>query len=168
MVALIGRRLISPRAGLLAGLLFAVLPETTRYGQEARSYALVTALAATASYLLVRVLDAGAGPAAAQRRPARRRWLLGYGLVLAALGLVNFFALTLIPAHALTVWLARRKDRGRARPAAVPAGVPPPGPPATARPGRCWPSGWLWPPPPCWRQPRWPGSPGGSGARRDG
>jgi mannosyltransferase len=115
MVALIGRRLISPKAGLLAGLLFAALPEVSRYGQEARSYALVTALAAAASYFLVRALGTGPGGPdrpGHDRHQVRRRWLLAYGLALAAVGLVNFFALTLIPAHATTVWLARRPASG--------------------------------------------------------
>src|SRR5260370_21318812 len=40
-VAATGRRLLSPWAGLAAGLLFAVLPTVSRYGQEARSYAMV-------------------------------------------------------------------------------------------------------------------------------
>jgi mannosyltransferase len=104
-VAAIGRRLVSPRAGLFAGLAFAALPEVSWYGQDARSYALVTALAVTASYLLVRVLD-GSEP--------RRGWLAAYGLVLTAAGLANIFALTLIPAHGLTVALALRRQPGRA------------------------------------------------------
>src|SRR5262249_16680582 len=60
-VAGIGRQLISRRAGLLAGLVFAVLPEVSRYGQEARSYATASALAPGASDLLVRVLNQTGG-----------------------------------------------------------------------------------------------------------
>jgi len=120
-VAGIGRRLISRRAGLLAGLVFAALPEVSRYGQEARSYATVSALAAVASYLLVRVLnEAGPGtgespaPGGADgpgRPPERRRWLIGYGAVVAVLGVVNIFGLVIIPAHGLTVLLASRRAR---------------------------------------------------------
>jgi mannosyltransferase len=106
-VAAIGRRLVSPRAGLFAGLAFAALPEISWYGQDARSFALVTALATAASYLLVRALGAGR---------SRRKWLAAYGLSLAAAGLVNIFALALIPAHGLTVALAlRRQGSGPAR-----------------------------------------------------
>ena len=102
-VAGIGRRLISPRAGLMAGLVFAAaLPEVSRYGQEARSYAMVTALAAVASYLLVRVLSEAAPGA------GRRRWLIWYGVAVAALGAVNIFGLVIIPAHGLTVLLRGR------------------------------------------------------------
>ncbi len=103
-VAAIGRRLVSPLAGLFAGLVFAVLPEISWYGQDARSYAMVTALATTASYLLVRVLGTGG---------SRRGWLAGYGLALAGLGLVNIFGLILIPAHGLTVAIAARRAAGR-------------------------------------------------------
>ena len=52
-----------PRAsGLLAGLLYAVAPWVTRYAQEGRSYATVTALAVIATYLLVRALQEGQAP----------------------------------------------------------------------------------------------------------
>jgi mannosyltransferase len=100
--AAIGRRLISPWAGLAAGLLLAILPVTSRYGQEARSYELVVAAATIASYLLVRVL--AAEPA------ARRRWIAGYAVSMAALGVLNIFGLLMIPAHALTVAVVCRRD----------------------------------------------------------
>ena len=170
-VAGIGRRLISRRAGLLAGLVFAALPEVSRYGQEARSYATVSALAAVASYLLVRVLnEAGPGtgespaPGGADgpgRPPERRRWLIGYGAAVAALGVVNIFGLVIIPAHGLTVLLASRRARA--------AG---PGPGASPAPGPagagCGVAGWPRSPP----RSRWPArcwsTPGSSRARRNG
>lgn len=39
LVGALGARLAAPRHGLLAGLLFAVLPSATRFAQEARPYA---------------------------------------------------------------------------------------------------------------------------------
>jgi mannosyltransferase len=104
-ITLIGRRLVSPGAGLAAGLVFAALPPVSRYGQEARSYAFVAALATVASYLLVRALAA---------EPARRRrWLTGYGVALAGLGLASIFGLLLIPAHLpLLVRTLRSAGRG--------------------------------------------------------
>lgn len=129
-VAAIGRRLASPRAGLFAGLIFAVLPEISWYGQDARSYAMVTALATTASYLLVRVLGAGG---------SRRGWLAAYGLALTGLGLVNIFGLALIPAHGLTVALAARRQGGQG-PGDRPAGGRPVG---GLRPGSRLLCGWL-------------------------
>jgi mannosyltransferase len=61
-VTLLGQRLVSGRAGLAAGLLFAAFPSVSFYAEVAREYALVTALATIASYLLVRALQAGTPP----------------------------------------------------------------------------------------------------------
>jgi mannosyltransferase len=104
-ITVIGRRLVSPGAGLAAGLVFAALPPVSRYGQEARSYAFVAALAAVASYVLVRALAAGPG--------RRGRWLAGYGAALAGVGLANVFGLLLIPAHLPLLLLSLRRA-GRA------------------------------------------------------
>jgi mannosyltransferase len=101
MVTALGRRLVSLPAGLAAGLIFAALPSVTSFGQNAREYAMVAMLATIASYLLVRAMAAG---------PRCRRWLMAYGVALAALGLGNLFALLLIPAHALTLAIAARRD----------------------------------------------------------
>jgi mannosyltransferase len=96
-VAALGRRLHSPRAGLLAGLVFAVLPQVSRYGQEGRPYAFVLACAVVASYLLVRAVD----------EPGRR-WLPGYGCAVAALGLLNLFGLLLLVGHAVFLLAGHR------------------------------------------------------------
>jgi len=106
-VAAIGSRLVSSRAGLFAGLVFAVLPATGYYAQDARSDAFVVGLAAAATYLLVRILqDSGTA----------RRWLVGYGACLAALGLIDILALLLVAAHAVTVvWAAIREKDHTAR-----------------------------------------------------
>jgi len=107
-VAALGRRLISPRAGLASGLTLAVLPQVSLYAQDAREYAMITALAATGSYLLVRALTSALGS---------RRWLGGYAFCLGVMGLLNVFSLLLIGAHAITVALAWRRagaaGRGR-------------------------------------------------------
>ncbi len=97
-VAALGGRLVSPRAGLAAGLVFAVLPAVSLYGQDARPYAITVALAAIASYLLVRAMEADS-------RGSRYRWMAGYAVCLAALGIVDIFGLLLIVAHAVTVGL---------------------------------------------------------------
>ena len=96
-VAALGRRLHSPRAGLLAGLVFAVLPQVSRYGQEGRSYAFVLACAVLASYLLVR---ATGGP--------RHRFWAGYGCAVAALGVLNLFGLLLLAGHAVFLLAGHR------------------------------------------------------------
>ncbi|WP_433127011.1 glycosyltransferase family 39 protein [Micromonospora sp. CA-240977] len=94
LLAVLGSRLVDRRTGLFAGLLFAVLPGTSRYGQEARPYALATMLAVLATLLLV----------AALRRPSWARWA-GYAVAVAALGLIHLIALTLLAAHGLVVLL---------------------------------------------------------------
>nr|WP_307868640.1 glycosyltransferase family 39 protein [Micromonospora sp. C95] len=92
LTAVLGHRLWDTRVGTLAGLLFAVLPGTSRYGQEARPYALAGTLAVLSTLLLVDAL----------RRPSRRRWI-GYAAATTALGLTHLVALTLLAAHAAAV-----------------------------------------------------------------
>jgi len=140
-VTLLGQRLVSGRAGLAAGLLFAALPSVSFYAEDAREYALVTALATVASYFLIRALQA-ANPrtAAAARQPAGPRpgdegtgpratggfqggrspgpalWLVWYAAAMALLGLGNILSLLLIAAHAVTVAVWHRCYRGPGRP----------------------------------------------------
>jgi mannosyltransferase len=94
-VAALGRRIISPQAGLAAGVLFALVPDISLYGTDARSYALVTAMAAVSSYALVRALGA--------KHAHQRRWWVTYAVTLAVLGILNIFGLLLVAAHAVTV-----------------------------------------------------------------
>ena len=112
-VAALGRRLRSPRAGLLAGLAFAVLPQVSLYAQTARSYALVLGCAVLATHLLVRAVS---GPG--------RRWLVGYGCVIAVLGLLNLFGLLLLAGHAVFVLACHRPVLRRWLLSAVPACLP--------------------------------------------
>ncbi len=107
LVAAIGRRLVSLPAGLAAGLVFAVLPQISLYGQDARSYAMVTAFGTAGSYLLLRAIGT----------PGRRRgWLTGYAACMAVMGALNIFGILLLAAHAVTVALAcLRQDDGRIR-----------------------------------------------------
>ncbi|WP_156045344.1 hypothetical protein [Herbidospora cretacea] len=81
-IAAIGRHLASARIGLLAGLVFAALPMVTRYAQEVRSYAIVTALAVLATWLLV----------------TRRNHVL-YAVVIVLLGWSHVYGLLLVVAH---------------------------------------------------------------------
>ena len=136
-VTLLGQRLVSGRAGLAAGLVFAALPSVSFYAEDAREYALVTALATVASYLLIRALqaatpatavespqpsgprprDEGTGPQGQRgvpggRPPGPALWLAGYAAAMALLGLGNILSLLLIAAHAVTV-AAWRRHHGR-------------------------------------------------------
>jgi mannosyltransferase len=93
----LGTRLAGRKVGVIAGLLFALLPAVSRYAHEARPYALAVFFATLATYLLVRVLD----------RPSTVG-LAGYGLAVLFLGLSHFVALMLLAAHGLTVFSMRR------------------------------------------------------------
>ncbi len=95
-LAWLGRMLGGPRLGLVAGLLLAVVPTASRYAQEARSFAFVTAVAVLATGALVKALSSG----------ARRRWAAGYAVLIALLGWFNLLGLLLVAAHAVTgAWL---------------------------------------------------------------
>ena len=115
-VGVIGRTLRSARAGVCAGLVFAALPIVTQQAHDARPYAMVTAAAVLASYLLLR--------AVADPRPVR--WA-GYGLALALVGYLELLALVLAAAHAVTLaalsWQQGSPRRGWAG-LGGPGGVP--------------------------------------------
>ncbi|GAA2090849.1 glycosyltransferase family 39 protein [Streptomyces albiaxialis] len=87
-VALTGRRLAGPRAGLAAGLVFPLFPLVQKYAQEGRSYAMVCAAVAWSTYLLLRALE----------RPRPRLWA-GYAAVLAVGCLLNELAVLTLLAH---------------------------------------------------------------------
>ncbi|WP_329388724.1 glycosyltransferase family 39 protein [Streptomyces sp. NBC_01351] len=100
-VALIGRRLAGPWAGLGGGLALGLLPAVQFYLQEGRPYALVAAGAALSTLLLVSVLAAAPG-----RRRAWPRWA-AYGLTVLVCALLNWLSLLILPAHAVTLWWVR-------------------------------------------------------------
>lgn len=99
LTAELGRRLIDPAAGLMAGLLLCALPAVSRYAQEARPYALCCLFAALATLLLHRNLDPGRGVAA---------WA-GYAMAVVLIGLTHLVAVSVLGAHALIV--LRRRNR---------------------------------------------------------
>jgi mannosyltransferase len=113
-VTLIGRRLRSRRAGLLSGLAFAVMPLVSLWGQHAQSYAMVTAAAVLASYLL---LVAAERP----RRFAAYTAYTAYGASIALLGYLNLFGLLILPAHAITMIVLSRGARRLVRDWAIAA-----------------------------------------------
>ncbi|MFE5334242.1 glycosyltransferase family 39 protein, partial [Embleya sp. NPDC056575] len=98
LVALLGRRMFAVRTGLLAGLLFAVVPAITRYGQEARPYAFATLFALLATLFLLRALE----------KPSLRDWTL-YALAIAATGFGHLVAMSVLAGHLGLVVLAKRR-----------------------------------------------------------
>lgn len=121
-VAMTGRRLFGRWAGLGGGLLFALVPSVTRYGQEARAYAFVVCSVALATLLLVRAVDAGkeqaeeeqAGREQAEEgvRPAtsKARWV-AYGASIVLIGLCHIVALASLAGHAVLLLLHWRRTR---------------------------------------------------------
>jgi mannosyltransferase len=99
-VTVLGRRLAGTRAGLLAGLVFALVPSVSRFAQEVRFYSLEVLVATVATLLLLRALD----------RPSARRWL-AYAVCLALLGYVDLVALSVVTGHAAGTALRWRRDR---------------------------------------------------------
>ncbi|HEX6527033.1 MAG TPA: glycosyltransferase family 39 protein [Streptosporangiaceae bacterium] len=102
-VTLVGRRLADARAGLLAGLIFALVPSVSRFAQEARFYALQVLVAMLATLLLLRALD----------RPTPRRWV-AYCVSLVLVGYVDLVALCLLAGHAgmVAMWWWRERGPG--------------------------------------------------------
>ena len=99
-VTLAGRRLAGDGAGLLAGLIFALLPSVSRFAQEVRFYSLDMMLAALSLLVLLRALD----------QPTVRRWT-AYGLSLAVLGYIDVVALAVVVGHAAGAVLRWWRER---------------------------------------------------------
>ncbi|MFJ9896794.1 glycosyltransferase family 39 protein [Streptomyces sp. NPDC091280] len=95
-VGLLALRLAGPRAGLLAGLVFPLLPQVQKYAQEGRSYAMVCALVTWATYVLV--------VGASQR--ARWRWAV-YAATMLPACLLHEFAVLALVAHGVTLVVSR-------------------------------------------------------------
>ncbi len=106
----LGRRIMSGSAGLIAGLLCAAAPFASHYAHEARSYSIVAALTVWLTVLFVDLAERG----------SPRRYA-AYGAGIALLGLVHLFALLILPAHLATLLLARR-TRTMLRPWSAAAG----------------------------------------------
>ncbi|WP_225859617.1 glycosyltransferase family 39 protein [Streptomyces albicerus] len=95
-VGLLGLRLAGPRAGLLAGLVFPLLPQVQKYAQEGRSYAMVCALVTWATYALVVSVP----------HRARWRWAV-YGSTMLLACLLHEFAVLALVAHGVTLVVSR-------------------------------------------------------------
>ncbi|MFC5149916.1 glycosyltransferase family 39 protein [Streptomyces aureoversilis] len=110
--ALIGARLAGRAVGICAGTALALVPAIQMYAQEGRSYSLVTAGTATATWLLVRAFD----------QPGRRMLWAAYTTAIWVTALLNWFSLFAVSAHAVTLVLTRA-DRTVLRRWAVAAAV---------------------------------------------
>ena len=93
LMYVLGRRLGGTALGCMAALLAALSPFQLWYSQEARHYMMVTALAAAATYLLLRLVN----------RPSLPR-MVAYGTAVLLAAYAHYYALFLPIAH--TVYLA--------------------------------------------------------------
>ncbi|WP_326757893.1 glycosyltransferase family 39 protein [Streptomyces phaeochromogenes] len=107
-VTALGVRLSGTRAGILAGLSFAALPDVQRYSQEGRSYSLVCALVVWATYLLVRAVLGCRAPEITGRSSSMVPWIAYGAFMLAACILHQFAAFALI-AHAFALPACARR-----------------------------------------------------------
>lgn len=115
LVAALGKRLFGTRVGVIAGLLFAVLPSVTRFAQEARPYSFVLAMVTAATLTLVHAIDR---PQPRAAWAAWRQWgpWAGYAVTVLAVGWSHLVALSVLAVHLTFVVLAAcRQDRAAGR-----------------------------------------------------
>jgi mannosyltransferase len=97
LLALLGRRLFTTQTGLLAGLAFAVVPVTTRFGQEIRPYAFAVAAVLLSTLLLARALD----------KASFKVWV-AYTLSVPLIGWSHLASMAVLAAHLMMILIARR------------------------------------------------------------
>ena len=102
LIAQIGARLYGRAAGVAGGTVFALLPTISRYGQEARAYALVLFAVALATLLLLRALE----------RHSPGRWT-AYAAAVLLVCAAHLVALSCLVGHLVAVWLHRRREQDR-------------------------------------------------------
>ncbi len=100
-VTVFGMWIYSKLLGVVAGLIFAVLPSVSVYGHEATPYAWIAAVGTLSTLALLYALAAPSVPG---------RWVL-YGGSILALTLLYAPAGMVVAAHALIAYLARRRVR---------------------------------------------------------
>ena len=100
LISALGARLVDRTVGFRAALVFAVLPIVSRYGQEARPYALAALFATLSSLLVLRLVE----------KPESIGRAVAYGLAILALGLCHLVALLVVAGHAVC-FIQRTRQR---------------------------------------------------------
>jgi mannosyltransferase len=88
----LGRRLFTPGVGLFGGLLLVLVPQLSRYAQDARAYGLAFLFATVATLLLYRAVQ----------RPGWGRWI-AYAVLVTLAGLAHMLSLLVLSGHAYVV-----------------------------------------------------------------
>lgn len=110
LVVVLGSRLISIRVGIVAGVLFALLPRVTWMGTEGRSFAIGTLLATAATLLLLTALE--------RTSTSSRRawpWWIAYAAVSFIGGAVFLYLVLMTVGHGVSVVAIRRLQRRSSR-----------------------------------------------------
>ncbi|RKR75071.1 glycosyltransferase family 39 protein [Frondihabitans australicus] len=113
LVVLLARELTDRRTGLVAGLLFVLLPRITWAGTEGRSYATATALATALTLVFVH-----ASKRSLADRARHRRWWTLYGVLALLSTAVFLYSALVVVAHgiALALWARRSRRASRTTP----------------------------------------------------
>lgn len=112
-LAVLGRRLVDARTGLVVGLLAAINPYEVYFAQDARSYTLATWLGVMSTVVLWRVL-----------KTQRWRHWIAYGLLTVVLAYTHYYFFLIVAFQAVWVgWDAWRRRRIPWRYAAAGAGA---------------------------------------------
>lgn len=98
--ALVGQRLLDGYAGLTAGVVFGLIPTVSRYGQEARPYALSVAAVMLGTVLLL----------VAMERP-RWPWWWAYSFTMVVACGFHLVAALVLAAHAVIFWLRYQRSQ---------------------------------------------------------
>lgn len=101
LVVVLGRQLSRSWLGVVAGIVFVLLPRVTWAGTEGRSYAITALLAVALTVVFVKAQSSH-----------RRRWWIGYAALAALAGAVFIYLALVVLAHGVTVvWRLARRDR---------------------------------------------------------
>lgn len=111
-IVLVGRRLGGWLVGACSATVYVLLPVSSRYAQEGRSYELVAAVAVFTTLALLRLVE----------RPTWGR-TAAYGALVATLGCLHLYGLLLLVAHGAYIALSGRKVQLRALVAWLAAGL---------------------------------------------
>jgi mannosyltransferase len=106
LTVVLGRQLDSTRLGLIAGVVYAVLPRTTWSGIEGRSFAFTSLLAVALTVVFIHAIQS-----------PRKRWWFIYGALTVISGLMFIYLTLIVVAHAITlaIRLVMKSGQNRAQ-----------------------------------------------------